>query len=297
MPQEGLPFIAHQQILTYEEMLRLCRVLVSLGVFHYKVTGGEPLCRKGAAGFIRNLARLPGVREVTLTTNGSLLAPHLEELAAAGVRRITFSCDAVEQQTFARMSRSEFSLAAVRETMDRAAALGMGVKLNTVPLAGYNEAELLPLARYALERGYHIRFIELMPVGRAYSLTGIPQDALFAAMEREFGPLRRIDHKTGNGPAVVYAPAGYPGRIGFIAALSGKFCETCNRVRLTSSGFLKTCLCHDAGVDCQGPLRNGASDEELALLLRDAVAKKPGGHSFSFAEQNGNSFFMNSVGG
>lgn len=297
MPHDGLPFIPHEQIVSYEEMLRLCRIMAALGVSRYKITGGEPLCRKGVAGFIRELAALPGVREVTMTSNGILLARQLDKLVESGVRRITFSCDAYDQKTFARLSRSDASVEDVRQTMARAAALGMPVKINTVPLKGYNDAELVPLARFALERGYQIRFIELMPVGRARSLAGIPQGDIFAAMEREFGPLKRVEHKTGNGPAVVYAAAGHPGRIGFIAALSDRFCEACNRVRLTSTGFLKTCLCHDTGVDCRTPLRDGATDAALSRLIREAVARKPKGHVFSFSSKENGGFFMNSVGG
>lgn len=297
MPHEGMPFIPHEHIMSYEELLRLCRVMVSLGISRFKVTGGEPLCRKGAVGFIRDLARLPGVEEVSLTSNGALLEPHSAELATAGVRRITFSCDAFEQETFARLSRSDTSLQTVLRAMERAAENGMLVKVNTVPLKGYNDSQLVPLARYALERGYHIRFIELMPVGKARSLEGLPQDAIFAALAREFGPLLPVKRKTGNGPAVVYEVDGYPGLIGFIAALSGRFCDSCNRVRLTATGFLKTCLCHDAGVDCRTSARSGATDEQLASLIRNAVRDKPLGHTFSFAGQEQSPFFMNSVGG
>lgn len=297
MPHEGMPFIPHEHIMSYEEMLRLCRVMVSLGISRFKITGGEPLCRKGAVGFIKDLADLTGVEEVSLTSNGALLEPHIAELAAAGVRRITFSCDAFEQETFARLSRSDASLETVLRAMESTAECGMLVKINTVPLTGYNDSQLVPLARYALERGYHIRFIELMPVGRARSLEDVPQDKVFAALVREFGPLHLVKHKTGNGPAVVYEVDGYPGLIGFIAALSGRFCDSCNRVRLTSTGFLKTCLCHDAGVDCRTPVRSGATDEELAALIRNAVRDKPKGHTFSFAGQEKTPFFMNSVGG
>jgi cyclic pyranopterin phosphate synthase len=297
MPEKGLPFISHDQIASYEELLRLCRIMADLGVSRYKITGGEPLCRKGVAGFVRKLAVLPGIREVSMTSNGSLLAGQLDELAASGVGRITFSCDAFSQETFARLSRSDASLQAVWQTMARVAALGMPVKINTVPLRGHNEAELVPLARFALERGYHIRFIELMPVGRARSFAGVPQEEIFAAMQREFGPLRRVARETGNGPAVVYSVTGYPGHIGFIAALSDCFCDACNRVRLTATGFLKTCLCHDTGADCSKPLRDGATDAALSLLIRTAVAGKPKGHVFSFTTKKGNGFYMNSVGG
>ncbi|SBV96375.1 Cyclic pyranopterin monophosphate synthase [uncultured delta proteobacterium] len=297
MPHDGLPFIPHERIMSYEEMLRLCGIMTSLGITTFKVTGGEPLCRRGAAGFIRDLAALPDVTEVTLTTNGSLLAPHLEFLAESGLRSVTFSCDAMDQTAFAAIARTDASLDAVKASMENAAALGLRIKINTVPLMGYNDGQLVALARFALERGYHIRFIELMPVGRGRTLSGVPQEELFAAIEREFGGLERVYERTGNGPATVYQVSGYPGRVGFIAALSERFCTSCNRVRLTSTGFLKTCLCHEAGVDLREPARSGARDEELRATIRRAVAEKPAGHSFSFAATGGKEFFMNSVGG
>lgn len=297
MPHEGLPFIPHERITSYEEMLRLCGIMASLGVSRFKITGGEPLCRKGAVGFIRSLAALPGVAEVTLTTNGSLLEPHLEDLAQSGLRAVTFSCDAIDQKTFSAIARTDTALDTVKRAMERASSLGLRVKINTVPLKGYNDGQIVPLARFALERGFHIRFIELMPVGRARTLAGVPQEELFALMERSFGPLARVHERTGNGPALVYSAGNYSGRIGFIAALSERFCASCNRVRLTSTGFLKTCLCHDAGVDLGIPLRNGASDRELRATILKAVAAKPAGHTFSFTDNGEKGFFMNSVGG
>ena len=297
MPHEGLPFIPHSHILSYEEMLRLCGIMGSLGITRFKVTGGEPLCRKGAAGFIRNLTALPGVEEVTLTTNGALLAPHIDYLAESGLSAVTFSCDAIDQQTFASIARTDVALDTVKEAMARAASRGMRVKINTVPLKDRNDKELVPLARFALEQGYHIRFIELMPVGNGKALRGVPQEELFAAMEHEFGPLERVKEKTGNGPATVYKVKGYPGSAGFIAALSGRFCSLCNRVRLTSSGFLKTCLCHDAGADLREPVRNGISDDGLRARILEAVSAKPAGHTFSFTANEEKGFFMNSVGG
>ena len=172
------------------------------------------------------------------------------------------------------------------------------MKINTVPLQGYNEAELIPLARFALERGYHIRFIELMPVGPGKDLAGIPMDEVAALLEREFGPLEPIAARVGNGTATCYAVPGQTGIIGFIAALSRRFCRDCNRVRLTSTGFLKTCLHHNAGLDLRKPLRSGASDAVLADLIRQAVRDKPRGHFFSFAPVPGEAaFFMHSVGG
>jgi len=297
MPPEGQPFINHDKIVTYEELLRLTRIFASLGICRYKVTGGEPFCRKGAANFLRELAHMDGVRMVTVTTNGALVEEHLETLAEAGVSTVTFSCDAFTDEVFKRISRADGKMAHTRRVMERAARFGMRVKINTVPLRGYNEDDLIPLARYALEQGFQIRFIELMPVGSAKALEGIPLADVFALMEKTFGPFHSAAQKMGNGPAVVYEIGKGGGYIGFIAAMTNKFCATCNRVRLTSTGFFKTCLCHDVGVDLKAVMRNGAGDKELANIITAAVRNKPEGHSFSFAPSREDGFFMHSIGG
>ena len=297
MPHGGQSFLPHSSIVTYEELLRLAGVFSSLGIRHYKVTGGEPFCRKGAISFIRELAGMEGVDEVTLTTNGSLVEPYLAELVESGVSTVTFSCDAFDDEAFQNICRTDTSVGILRRAMDAAANLGMKVKINTVPLKDYNDATLVPLTRYALERGHQIRFIELMPVGSGKTLAGIPQVEVFERMGREFGRLTRVSRKMGNGPAVLYEVEGYPGFIGFISAMTGKFCSICNRVRLTSTGFLKTCLCHDVGVDLKTAMQRGVSDKELTSIIIDAVREKPAGHTFSFAPSLEREFFMHSIGG
>jgi cyclic pyranopterin phosphate synthase len=297
MPSRGAPFIPHENILTYEELLRICKIMTALGITRYKITGGEPLCRKDAVHFIENLTKIPGVDEVTITSNGSLAAPVLAELYKYGLRSITFSLDAFFQKTLTRIVRVDTSLNDILEAMDKASALGMLVKVNTVPLKGYNDEELVDLASYALQRGFHIRFIELMPIGQGKKLAGVCQKDIFLRLEQEFGPLKRLAHKTGNGPAVVYSVDKYPGFIGFIAALSDRFCNNCNRVRLVSTGFLKTCLCHEVGVDLRNPLKSGTTDRELARIISTAVRNKPKGHTFSFTSPEESLFNMHSVGG
>ena len=297
MPKEGRPFIPHEHIVTYEELLRLVRVLVSLGAARYKITGGEPLVRRGAVDFIAALARTPGVSEVTLTSNGSLVENHLDALAASGVRAINFSCDALGDRAFRRVTRTDQGVDGIVRAMAGAAARGLLVKINMVPLEGYNGADIVPLARFALERGLHIRFIELMPVGSGRNLRGIPPEDVRAAVERAFGPLRPAKGKSGSGPARMYAVEGYPGRVGFISAMSDRFCASCNRVRLTSAGFFKTCLCHGHGVNLKAAMAEGADDAALRRLILDAVADKPGGHTFSFAPRAEETFFMHAVGG
>lgn len=299
MPPEGERFIPHDEILSYEELLRLGRITASLGISKYKITGGEPLCRKGAVGFIRNLKALPGVEQITITTNGSLLGPHVEDLAALGVDGVTVSLDSLDPARFSGITRSRADLGAIVAAMQSAKDKGLRVKINVVPLRGRNDDELADLALFALERGIHIRFIELMPVGAGRIYEGVPQDAVRGMIERRFGQLSPLCRVIGNGPAECFTVAGYSGSVGFISALSKKFCHKCNRIRLTSLGYLKSCLHHNIGVDIKPLLRGGATDTELAAAITRAVLKKPLAHDFCRDENQAGAktFFMNSVGG
>lgn len=299
MPPEGEEHIPHEEILTYEELLRLCRITAALGISRYKITGGEPLCRKGAVDFIRNLRSIPGVEQTTITTNGALLAPRVAALAGMGVDGITVSLDSLNQEHYNDISRSRVDVAGVLKAMADAKQRGVRVKINVVPLRGYNEDDLPDLTRFALEHAYHIRFIELMPVGRGRVYDGVPQEAIRRMVEETFGVMAPLDRVIGNGPAECWSVSGHKGSVGFISALSKKFCHRCNRIRLTSLGYLKTCLHHNIGVDIKPLLRGNARDEELREAIVAAVRKKPQAHEFSRAPVRGEprTFFMNSVGG
>ena len=298
MPPEGEKHIPHEEILTYEEILRFCRLAAGLGVSRYKVTGGEPLCRKGAVDFIRRLKKIPGVEQTTLTTNGALLRKHIEELISLGLDGINVSLDTLCQERYNAITRSTVRLEPMLAAMARGKAGGIRIKVNVVPLKGC-EGDLEALTRFALQHGYHIRFIELMPVGQGRVYEGIPQAGIRRMVESTFGALTPLDRRIGNGPAECYAVPGRTGSVGFISALSKKFCGACNRIRLTSLGFLKTCLHHPAGIDLKPLLRGGAADEELSSAIREAVRKKPRAHEFDRFGVQGEPpvFFMNSVGG
>jgi cyclic pyranopterin phosphate synthase len=298
MPPEGEKHIPHEEILTYEEMLRFCRLAAGLGISRYKVTGGEPLCRKGAVDFIRRLKKIPGVTQTTLTTNGALLQNHIEELISLGLDGINVSLDTLSQERYNAVTRSAVRLDPVLAAMARGKAGGIRIKVNVVPLKGCEE-DLEELTRFALSQGYHIRFIELMPVGQGRVYEGVPQDGIRRMVESTFGALAPLGRRIGNGPAECYAVPGHTGSVGFISALSKKFCGACNRIRLTSLGFLKTCLHHPAGVDLKPLLRGGATDAEVSLAIREAVRKKPRAHEFGRTGEQGEPpvFFMNSVGG
>lgn len=297
MPPQGQEHIPHADILSYEEMLRLAAIFAGLGVTRFKITGGEPLCRKGAVDFIRRVKDLSEATEVSLTSNGTLLAPHLDDLAAMGIDGINVSLDTLSPDHYGRITRSKIPLGAVLPVMARARELGIRVKINVVPLKGYNEDDLPELARYALENGYHIRFIELMPVGPGITHEGVGQDDIRAMVESAFGPLRPLKLRIGNGPAEHFKVGDYPGSVGFISALSKKFCRSCNRVRLTAAGYLKSCLHHDIGVDLQPLLRKGADDEALVAAIEGAVRRKPAAHMLEPGLSPEKTFLMNTVGG
>lgn len=299
MPPQGEEHIPHKEILSYEELLKFCRVAASLGIGRYKITGGEPLCRKGAVDFIRTLKQISGVEQVTLTTNGALLGKHLPELAAIGIDGINISLDTLSAEHYAGITRSRVDIREILAAVLEAKRLGLRVKINTVPLAAHNGRDLPELTRFALENGCHIRFIELMPVGPGRIYEGVPQEQVRRMVEETFGPLDPLTKRLGNGPAEYYSIAGYDGGVGFISAVSKKFCASCNRIRLTSLGYLKTCLHHNIGVDIKPLLRGAASNDELAAALIAAVEKKPLAHEFSSRpdENESTSFLMNSVGG
>jgi cyclic pyranopterin phosphate synthase len=285
MPEAGIPWKPHDAILSFEELLRICGLMAGLGLSRIRVTGGEPLVRKGTGAFIRRLKAVPGVKQVSLTTNGLLLGAHLDELA--GLDSINVSLDSLDPETFRRVTR--FSgpggdagfPAAILRTVERARSLGIPVKINCVILRHVNQQEIFRIAALAEHTVDAVRFIELMPIGGAGEQAGLPGAELRALLEQRFGRLQRVPDILGCGPAEYYSLPGFAGRIGFIDAITGGFCERCNRLRLSAEGFLKPCLSSDMGLDLRALLRSGASDAALVAAVRDLAARKPRAHSFS----------------
>jgi cyclic pyranopterin phosphate synthase len=300
MPPQGEAHIPHDEILSYEELLRFCRITAALGISRYKITGGEPFCRKGAVEFIRNLKALPGVEQCTITTNGASLPSHVDSLIDVGVQGINVSLDSLDQDHFRSITRSKAEVSPILSSMAKARDAGVRVKINTVPLTQYNAGDLRDLTRFALDNGYHIRFIELMPVGEGRIYDGVPQEAIRTMIEREFGALSPLGRVIGNGPAECFQVGErQQGSVGFISAMSKKFCHMCNRIRFTSLGYLKTCLHHNIGVDIKPLLRGGATDGDIENAIVGAVKRKPKAHEFSRVPHidEPRQFNMNSVGG
>ena len=304
MPPEGVPSIPHTEILSFEEFLRFCRISAGLGISRYKITGGEPLCRKGVLSFIGSLKALHGVEQVTLTTNAVLLETALEKLGQAAQSClpdcINVSLDTLSPRLFSEITRSTTPVEAVTSAIIRARSLGFPVKINVVPGAGQGPEDIISLTRFALDHDVHIRFIEIMPIGDSKDHRGLSQEAIYNALSGHFGPLAPLSPDLpplGNGPAVYHAVQGHTARVGFISAVSHKFCSTCNRIRLTSQGFLKTCLQHEHGVSIKPLLRNNASDDDIRQAIITAVRNKPVGHTFADISRKGTSFYMSNIGG
>ncbi|MBC7346877.1 MAG: GTP 3',8-cyclase MoaA [Clostridia bacterium] len=277
MPATGVKQKSHEEILRLEEIVSLLEVAVGLGFKRVRFTGGEPLVRKNFSYLVARTASLPGIEDLALTTNGTLLAEQAAELRRAGLKRVNISLDTLDGEKFARLTRGG-NLERVKEGVAAALRYKLEpVKLNVVITRGFNEDEIEAFAALTRQEPVHVRFIELMPLGQATELNGfLPATEVLARLEQSV-PLEPAA-VPGNGPARYYRLAGGKGTIGFIAAISQCFCARCNRLRLTADGKLRPCLESEHEVDVRGPLRAGATREELAALFRAAVAAKPARH-------------------
>lgn len=296
MPEGGVSTLRHSDILTYEEILRLTGLLTRLGVRHLRVTGGEPMARRGCLDLVRRLHGLRGVETIAMTTNALLLRGRVAEAREAGLDALNISLDTLDPATYAAMTRGG-RVEDVLSVIDDAVSLGMRVKVNAVPVRGMNDHQLAALAALARDREIHVRFIELMPVGCGAGLSPVPSDEVLKRMEAAFGPLAPDTARHGFGPARYVRSEGFAGSIGVISPMSHEFCDTCNRVRLTADGYLKLCLNHQAGLDVRALLREGADDEALLEALRAAIARKPSRHGFLEEIGDREERRMNEIGG
>ena len=281
---DGVEKLEREAVLTYEEFLRLAALFARCGIDTVRVTGGEPLVRKNVAQLVAGLKETPGIRRVTLTTNAVLLAEQLPALLDAGLDSVNISLDTLRPEVFRQITaRDDF--AAVQAGLQAALESGLPVKLNCVPQASVNEGELEALAALAKDNAMQVRFIEMMPIGYGAAMpciSGPELRARFARRWPELAPLSAAqEHALGDGPAVYYTVPGWQGSIGFIAAVHGKFCASCNRVRLTSQGFLRPCLASETGCDLRALLRSGADDAQLLAAIRETIWAKPREHHFN----------------
>ncbi|MBQ7284138.1 MAG: GTP 3',8-cyclase MoaA [Oscillospiraceae bacterium] len=280
MPEEGVESVAHNAIITFDEILRICRVLAKNGLKKVKITGGEPLVRRGVANLIKQIKDIDGIESVTITTNGVLLTEQYHNLVGAGVDSITVSLDTLDREKYAKLTRRD-EIGRVLKGIALAQKEGQTrLKINSVPAYGLDEQEIISLIQFAKDYDTDVRFIEVMPIGSGSDFETVTEDDIKKVIEKHYGKLTLYSEKRGNGPSVHYSIDGFKGKIGFISAVSHKFCDKCNRVRLTADGHLKACLQFEAGVDLMPTLRGNKNDSELLQVLMDGIANKPQSHRF-----------------
>ncbi|HBV87759.1 MAG TPA: GTP 3',8-cyclase MoaA [Desulfosporosinus sp.] len=278
MPDEGIQWMPHDFILSFEEILRLMRISTELGFRRFRITGGEPLVRTDILDFLREGAQIPGVEDLMLTTNGLLLPEMAFDLKAAGVQRVNISLDTMDRTRFSENTRGG-DVSKVIQGIFRSLEAGLNpVKINVVVVRGFNTDELPSFLKLAKQYPLHVRFIELMPIG-----VSSEHRSDFVSI-KEMKELLELDEDVptqdilGGGPAEYYRPSGYKGSIGFISALSRHFCNTCNRVRLTADGKLRPCLHSKHEVDLREVLRSGSTDHDILKVFAQAVWHKPAEH-------------------
>ena len=287
MPEHDVEFVKRGEILDFEEIERFVRIAVALGIVKVRVTGGEPLVRRGLPELIRRLTAIPGIRDLALTTNGVLLPGLAEPLYGAGLRRINVHLDTLDRERFIQITRRD-ELGKVLAGLDLCKRLGYSrIKLNAVAVKNLVEPDIVPLARYARENGFEVRYIEFMPLD-AQNLWDrgkvLLADEIIDTLSREIAPLTPVPDPDPRAPASEYDFADGIGRVGFIASVSRPFCLNCNRIRLTADGHLRYCLFAIEEDDVKSLMRSGASDEEIAALIRRNLAGKWEGHEINSAK-------------
>jgi cyclic pyranopterin phosphate synthase len=283
MPEE-ITFRPTAEMMQDDEVLLMTRLFADLGFDKVRLTGGEPTCRANIVNLVSGIAAMPGIRSVSMTTNGMLLSKLAGPLAEAGLERVNISLDTLDPAKFKRLTRWG-DIHKVWEGIQAAEAAGLKpIKLNAVAVRGYNDEEIVDLARLTLEHPWRMRFIEMMPFGRATDFqTGqmMSLQEMQARVEQALGPLELLSGGTLDGEARIYRAPGSQGDIGFISTISAPFCTDCNRARLTPDGILRMCLLREYEIDLLTPLRAGASLEDLRRLVLDTVWNKPWGHGLA----------------
>ncbi len=280
MPEQGVNFIPHEEILSFEEIVRTIKILTELGIKKVRLTGGEPLVRKNVVGLVKEISKI-GLDDVSLTTNGSLLNRYAEDLYKSGLKRLNVSLDTLNCERFASITRKG-DLVNVLDGIEKAIEVGFSpVKLNVVVMRGINDQDdLIALANLARDREIHVRFIEIMPIGdseqkdRFISCDEIKDNiSKVVKLEMVTGPF-------GNGPAEYYKFENAKGTLGFISPLSKHFCAKCNRIRITSDGMIRLCLFSDVEYNLKEKLRSGLTDNEIKKFILETLAFKPKGHPY-----------------
>lgn len=279
---EGIDGIPMSQLLTYEELIQICEAAALLGIRKLKITGGEPLVRKGCTEFIQGLKKIPGIDAVTMTTNGVFLKQYAQILAQCQIDGINVSLDTLQRDTYQKIT-GEDVFGKVWAGIESILELGIKTKVNTVLQPGINEQDWEELVELPRKYPLDVRFIEMMPIGYGRNYTVVSNQEILEKIEKKYPDLEEDFVRHGNGPAVYYRIPEFQGSIGFISAIHGRFCSSCNRIRLTSVGKLKPCLCYEDFVDMRDILRN-CGGKGLKEAILEAVRKKPKQHCFEEEE-------------
>ncbi len=296
MPEEGIPKLKHEDILSYEELLMLADASVQVGIEKIRVTGGEPLVRNGIIDFLKKLSKIPGLRQLVLTTNGVLLKDMAEDLYAAGVQRLNISLDSLQPDAFERVTRCG-NLDKVLEGIRAADELGFPIKINVVAMRGVNDSEFVDFAAITMKKPYAVRFIEYMPTSKEENWQSLViSGAEILDMISKKYHIAPVARNALSGPSQDFRIDGALGSIGIITPISGHFCSECNRIRVTSSGKARSCLFDDTEYDLKPLLREGG-DSALKETLRTIVMNKPKNHLITSRESAHEPFDMSKVGG
>lgn len=289
-PKEGFSLKGHDDILRYEDILRIVLQAVRLGLIKVRVTGGEPLVRRGCTDFLSALKKIDGLQDISLTTNGILLDRYAQDIFRAGVERINISLDSLDKRKYFQITGGG-NLEDVLRGIDTAEKVGFSpIKINTVAIRGFNDGEILDFAQLAMDKPFQVRFIEIMPVSDVNAdqpTQFLPTSHLYEVISRRF-KLEALGRKKNklDGPARIFKLKGGAGEIGFINPVSDHFCKTCNRLRLTADGKLRSCLLSETEVDLKSALARSCSDEELAVLIRQAILLKPQKHDLDCTDRH-----------
>lgn len=296
MPKDGIKCTPEEELLTLDEMFRISKIASEMGISKIRITGGEPLVRKGIIDFIKKLKNLPGIKEVCITTNGIYLEEYIDDLVSAGLDRVNVSLDTMKEDVFKAITING-NLKKVISGIEKCLEKGLKVKLNTVIIPGINDLEIMDFVRLTEEKPLDVRFIELMPIGEGKNYKSIKSDEIKEIISKNRNLIPSDSNNKLDGPATYYITENGKGRIGFISAVSHSFCQECNRIRLTSQGFFKQCLFLNSGRDLKKLIRSGITDEELKSSMEDIITRKPLNHDIIDDTVTNDSKFMNEIGG
>lgn len=285
-----------KDILNDDEIIKIVTQCSNLGIKKIRITGGEPLVRKNIENLIDKLNNIKGIEEIYITTNGVLLHDKLENLKKSGLKGVNISLDSLREDRFKKLTRFD-KLDEVLKSIDKALKLGLKVKINTVIVDDINKDEIIDFVNLTKYKNLDLRFIELMPIGAAKNYKGTSNEEIRNIISKNFENIKEENKSERSGPANYIKIDGYRGNIGFISSISSCFCKDCNRIRLTSNGFLKKCLHYNYGVDLKKYIDDKISDKELNQLIYETIYDKPEKHLFLEECENKENKYMNQIGG